>query len=266
MNLNPLDRGSEAISPTAHYTGHIWVRNGLSHPELATTTGRALFEVTRPTMALLGLAVGTTLEQFLLERHRKIDERLARAIDDGLTQVLEVACGISGRGWRFKQRYGDRLTYVEADLRDMAARKRAALERMGSLGPRHRVMEVDALSDASLAAVVATLDPKEELAIITEGLLGYFEREQALGMWRRFAGTLSGFRAGLYLADMYVREDMSRVPIELARAVLGAFVRGRVHVHFEDDAEAARAARDAGFRDAVVHPTESLVRVLEANS
>ena len=45
----------------------------------------------------------------------------------------------------------------------MAARKRAALERMGSLGERHRVSEIDALRDddgpGSLAAVVAELDP-----------------------------------------------------------------------------------------------------------
>jgi hypothetical protein len=25
----PLRRGSDAISPTAHYTGHVWARNGL---------------------------------------------------------------------------------------------------------------------------------------------------------------------------------------------------------------------------------------------
>jgi hypothetical protein len=34
--------GPEAISPTAHYTGETWVRNGLSHPELETWQGRAL--------------------------------------------------------------------------------------------------------------------------------------------------------------------------------------------------------------------------------
>jgi len=51
--------------------------------------------------------------------------------------VIEVAAGLSPRGWRFRRRYGDRLTYVEADLPAMAARKRGALERMGSLGDRH---------------------------------------------------------------------------------------------------------------------------------
>ncbi len=31
---------SDAISPTAHYTGYVWARNGLSHPELETLEGR----------------------------------------------------------------------------------------------------------------------------------------------------------------------------------------------------------------------------------
>ncbi len=35
---------SETISPTAHYTGYVWARNGLSHPEFETIEGRVLFE------------------------------------------------------------------------------------------------------------------------------------------------------------------------------------------------------------------------------
>ena len=34
--------GGESISPTAHYTGYVWARNGLSHPELETLEGRLL--------------------------------------------------------------------------------------------------------------------------------------------------------------------------------------------------------------------------------
>ena len=36
-----LRRDSTAISPTAHYTGQVWSRNGLSHPELATREGHS---------------------------------------------------------------------------------------------------------------------------------------------------------------------------------------------------------------------------------
>src|SRR5918912_703704 len=130
-----LRRGSDAISPTAHYTGHVWGRNGLSHPELATLEGRVFFDALAPAMLASRAVGGPTLEGLLLARHRIIDELLTEAIEDGrVAQVIEIAAGMSPRGWRFAQRYGERLTYVEADLPAMAARKRQALERMGSLG------------------------------------------------------------------------------------------------------------------------------------
>src|SRR5437016_987554 len=154
-------RGSDAIGPTAHYTAHVWARNGMSHPALATATGRALFEATRAPMAVSKAFGGVTLEEFLLARHRLIDYLLERAIDEGsVATVLEIACGLSPRGWRFARRYGGRISYVEADLPAMAARKREALAPTGSLGEHHRVVEIDALADAgslSLAAVAAEL-------------------------------------------------------------------------------------------------------------
>ena len=264
-----LGRGSEAISPTAHYTGHVWFRNGLSHPELATSQGRLLFEAVRPTMALSGVLGGPTLEAYLLGRHRAIDERLKQAIEHrGATQVIEVGCGLSPRGWRFTNRYGDRLTYVEADLPEMAARKRGSLERMGSLSERHRVEELDALRDrgpGSLAQLTATLDRGQPLVIVTEGLLSYFERDQVLDMWNRFAETLSGFPSGRYVSDLHLSGDARGPHVRAFRAMLSGFVRGPVELHFGDVGEATAALRKAGFSEAAVHRADtSLVRIIDA--
>ncbi|MBV8955549.1 MAG: class I SAM-dependent methyltransferase, partial [Solirubrobacterales bacterium] len=134
-----------AIGPTAHYTAYVWSRHGLSHPELVTAQGRILFESLRPFIATSRLLRGPSLEAYLLTRHRAIDALLAEAIERAaVTQVIEVAAGLSPRGWRFARRYEDALTYVEADLPEMAARKRQALERMGALGERHRAAALDA--------------------------------------------------------------------------------------------------------------------------
>jgi len=133
----PRDR----IGPTAHYTGYVWARNGLSHPELETLEGRILFDSLQPAMIASRLAGGPTLEAYLLARHRAIDALLDSALERGeVSQVIEVACGLSPRGWRFTRRYGERIVYIEADLPEMAASKRLALERMGSLGDHHRDM------------------------------------------------------------------------------------------------------------------------------
>lgn len=253
----PLRPGPEVISPTAHYTGHVWARNGLSHPDLATLEGRVLFDAIAPLFFVSGTLGGPTIEGLLVARHHIIDALLAEAIDGGrVTQVVELACGMSPRGWRFAERYGHRITYVEADLPAMAARKRRALERMGSLGDHHRVAEVDALRDdgpRSLAALTKTLDRGRGLAILTEGLLNYFPTDEVRGMWRRFAHELERFDEGLYLADLIVGGSLFG-PIDRGfQLALAAFVRGGVGPHFGGEAQATTALRAAGFAHVGMH-------------
>lgn len=253
----------DRIGPTAHYTGYVWARNGLSHRELATTEGRVLFDSLQPTMLASRALGGPTLEQYLLARHRAIDSLLERAIErDGVGQVIEVAAGLSPRGWRFAQRYGERLTYVEADLPEMAARKRAALERMGSLSERHRVREVDALRDddgpGSLHAVLAELDERAGLAIITEGLLGYLPPDAVAGMWRRFASGLGRFSTGRYISDVHMGGAVTP-PVRVFRLLLSGFVRGRVYLHFGAPDEAVVALHGAGFATGEVRRAPEVV-------
>jgi O-methyltransferase involved in polyketide biosynthesis len=249
-----LRRGPDAISPTAHYTGHAWVRNELSHPDLATWQGRMLFGALDLPMALSRAVGGPTLEGALLARHRLIDHLLERSIEGGnIRQVIEPAAGMSPRGWRFSERYGEQIIYVEGDLPEMAERKRRALARMGSLGDRHRVVDLDVLRESgagSLRRVVEMLDPREGLAIITEGLLTYLNREQVFATWRRFADALGGFGGGRYLSDLRLA-GWNRAPAERAFGfVLSVFVRGRVYTHFVDEAEASAALKAAGFSQA----------------
>ncbi len=249
-----MSGGSETISPTAHYTGYVWARNGLSHPELETIEGRILFESLQPAM-LAGKLIGRgTLETYLLARHRAIDALLERAVERfSIRQVIEVAAGLSARGWRFVSRY-PQLTYVEADLPGMVARKRRALERMGSLGERHRVVELDVLrgeGPASLPAVSAELDPEHGLVIITEGLLGYLPTGAVEEIWARFAGVLSGFGRGRYISDIHVGAGQD-VSVRAFRVLLSLFVRGRVHLHFASPQEVVAALRRAGFDAAAV--------------
>jgi O-methyltransferase involved in polyketide biosynthesis len=252
---------SATISPTAHYTGYVWARNGLSHPALATTEGRVLFDSLHPLMLASGALGRPSLESYLLARHVAIDAVLQRAIDqDVITQVLEVAAGLSPRGWRFAQRYGDRITYVEADLPAMAERKRVALERIGSLDERHQVRKLDALKDSgpdSLAALGQELEHGAGLAIITEGLLAYVSTEDLNGIWRRFAATLNTFARGRYISDLHLGE-VQTAEVRAFRLVLQAFVRGRVTLHFSDATQAEAALREAGFAQASVRPANDI--------
>ena len=272
--------GSDRISPTAHYTGYTWARHGLSHPELSSREGRILFESLRPVMVASRALGGASLENYLLARHRAIDALLERAIEEhGIGQVIEVACGLSPRGWRFAERYGERITYVEADLPEMASRKRDALRRMGSLGAHHRVEDIDALRDdgpASLAALADGLRPRDGLIIITEGLLGYLTDDQVRGLWRRFAAVLGRFASGRYVSDLHIGE-VQTPQVRAFRILLSAFVRGQVHLHFENAAQTREALLAAGYTTAEVHraarlapgqggPGASMVHIIEATT
>jgi O-methyltransferase involved in polyketide biosynthesis len=258
----------------------VWARNGLSHEELSTREGRLLFESVRPVMTVARAAGGPSLESYLLTRHRAIDVLLEHAIEQhGVGQVIEVACGLSPRGWRFTERYGERLTYIEADLPGMAARKARALERMGSLNEHHRVVEVDALLDegpTSLGSLAAQLDRDGGLAIVTEGLLGYLPSAAVREIWERFAQTLAGFASGRYISDVHIGE-VQNVHVRAFRVVLSAFVRGRVHLHFGEVDEVEAALRAAGFTSATVRrsatvapetrgPGSGLAHILEAST
>jgi O-methyltransferase involved in polyketide biosynthesis len=267
-----------SIGPTAHYTGYVWSRHGLSHPELTTAEGRALYLAAAGPQLPLRLLGAPTIEDFLLARHTVIDALLEEAIAAGrVGQVLEVACGMSPRGWRFTERHPD-LVYVEADLPAMAARKRAALARIGR-PERHRVADLDALAPdgpLSLAAVAAALDPDRGLAIITEGLLSYLPRDAVLDLWSAFAAAIGRFPDGEYLSDLHVGADGPSLLGRAFAAALGAFVRTPVAVHFADAQEARGALLGAGFAAATVtrasdhpaapsRPGAGLVRIVRAS-
>jgi len=253
---------SERISPTAHYTGYVWVAHGCSHDAFATRTGRAMYRALRPVNAAAHAMGMPTLEGMLLARHHAIDHCLERAIEAGeIGQVVEVACGLSPRGWRLRQRYGDALDYVEADLPGMIARKRDVLAQLGA-SPHHRTAEIDALADSgptSIDALCTSLDPARGTAIVTEGLVNYFDRATITAMWARFARALARFPHGMYVSDLVTQDVAQGGLVAAFRRLLGAFVRGSLHIDFADGADAERALEAAGFAAAAAYAPRDLV-------
>lgn len=250
----------ETISPTAHYTGYVWFVHGQSHEAFATRTGRFMYQALRAPNIVAHRVNLPTLEGMLLARHRLIDLRLAQAIDSGaISQVVEVAAGLSPRGWRFRNRYGDRITYVEADLPGMIAHKRRILAELGGETAHHRTSEIDALADTgptSIAGVCDSLDPARGTAIITEGLINYFDTPTMLGMWRRFATALRRFPHSLYLSDLLLREGNDGPFVAGFQWLLSAFVRGKVHMHFDSVEQAEDEMAGVGLAGSLLDPRD----------
>lgn len=250
----------ETISPTAHYTGYVWFAHGQSHEAFATRGGRLMYRALRAPSVVLHHAGLPTLEGMLLARHRLIDLRLSQAIDAGeISQVIEVAAGLSPRGWRFRKRYGDRITYVEADLPGMISRKRRVLAALDGETATHRTAEIDALADHgphTIEAICASLDPGRGTAIITEGLINYFDLPTLAAMWKRFAHALQRFPRNLYLSDLLLRAGNEGPFVKGFGWVLSAFVRGRTYLHFDSQQAAEDALAAAGFIGVLLDPRD----------
>lgn len=250
---------SSRISPTAHYTGSIWARHGLSHPALSSRLNGTLYQLARPLVwATAPLVGGLSLELALLQRHRLIEAVIVDAVEQrGVRQIVEIAAGMSARGLRLSERFADReLVYVEADLPQMAAGKREALS--GLRGPRHHVVDVDALQASgplSLpGATAALLDPGQPTLVITEGLLNYFQVPQVLELWGRIASFLGAFPEGTYVFDLICGDVLVRLPqVGIFFRALSVVARGRTTPHFRDPEEAAERLREAGFDELIWH-------------
>ncbi|WP_370867416.1 class I SAM-dependent methyltransferase [Atopomonas sediminilitoris] len=276
-------RESAHISPSAHYTGFVWFRHGLSEAPFASDFGRFAHRVLRPVTWGARRFFGLDIERFLLQRHLLIDARLEQTIArDGVTQVVEIACGLSPRGRRMRKQY-PQLTYVEADLPEMASSKRELLRVQGWLGPRHRVEAVDILADSgelSLSALFAGLDRSKPVVVITEGLLNYFERPVVERFWRALAQQLQAFPAATYLTELY--PDLTEHPryrqLRWGVWLIGKLTRGGYPLHYQTEAAIAEAGKTCGFRAVQVlnpdqqpaalglprGPLASLVRIVEA--
>lgn len=248
-----FSRTDAAISPTALYTGTVWRRNGLSHPAFATFAGTALWTGLVGPRRLASLLGAPDLDTLLLARHHSIDTLLEQAIESGeISQVVEIAAGLSPRGWRFASRYGSDLTYIETDLPEMARRKEDLLTRAELMGPGHHVRVLDAFEPAgpnSLDALADELDPDQGTAVITEGLINYFPMTHVVTLWNSVGSTLHRFPRGLYLSDLHLDQAPGAVTAT-AKFLITAFVRGNVYLHFDSEQDAIDALRKAGFDDA----------------
>jgi O-methyltransferase involved in polyketide biosynthesis len=275
---------SSGISFTALYTGAVWHRYGLSDDALTTREGQLLYHLMTPFEAASKAAIGGNIRTFLLQRHLIIDHLIETAIrEQGITQVLEIAAGMSPRGIRLRERHPT-LHMVEADLPDMAARKALRLMAAGRLGPHHQITPIDILAEQGEQALETVIDRvfdnDKPLVVVTEGLTSYFPLTVISDFWRRLAKVLSRRPGSVYLSESYYRpgQPLLNGTLNALGHLLGAATRSQVSFHFKSDPEARQHFSGCGFTDVTVHDPrawygilpipesrgEPMVRVIEA--
>ncbi|WP_430461642.1 class I SAM-dependent methyltransferase [Thalassolituus sp. LLYu03] len=245
------------ISISAHYTGYVWYRNGLSAPAFVTLAGRIANAALTPVNAFLKGVAGASIDTFLLQRHSVIDHLVSQLIEEqGVEQVVEIAAGLSPRGYRLRKRF-PHITYLEADLPGMARRKGALLNALGT-GPEHSVKPcniLEASGEQSIQALLAGLDPAKKTLIVTEGLVNYFDLPTIRSVWARMAQGLKTFPAAWYVTDLY--PDFADHPayryVKFAQKLVGFFTRGEWPLHYPSDKAIREGFMQDGFRDVEVH-------------
>jgi hypothetical protein len=202
-----------SISPTAHYTSYIWVKHNLSPIHLRTPTGILLFYILEPLMMISRTMNGPTIENMLMARHQMIDTKLCDLIEKGMvTQVIEIASGLSGRGKRIVEKY-DNVTYYETDFEKMIFLKQKLISSSrNDLNPNHKFFTLNALKDSEVDSLKKLFDNHlqvdQGIVVITEGLLPYFTQEETLRFWSLLSTELSRSFLGVYLSDFHLKEDL----------------------------------------------------------
>lgn len=244
------------ISFTAHYTGYIWYQMGISHPALATTKGKTLAALVHPIESWAEKYVGGSMRTTLKQRHTMLDTHLEQLIQQYPNlQVLEIACGLSPRGWWFRQHHPD-IYYRELDLPDMAATKQAALQQ---IEPHvDDVLSVDLFTEA-FANVFKVFDPKRPLVIISEGLINYFEKPLLQQLIQAIAIYGRDFKELHYLTDLYPEPTQNKLATIIwnSSRLLKLMSRSAFSFHFKTPAEVENFFHEAGFKQVeVLQPKE----------
>ncbi len=249
------------VSPTAYYTSFIWIKNGLSDPALGSRLGNFFYYSLKPFLLTFSNSfIEFNKERKLLFRHKTINKILTQAIETGeVRQVFEIASGLSPRGYRFAKKYSDiGLKYIEGDLPLMAQEKQHRLQNNNLSPHNHLVVDLDILnangSNNFEKIIKDRFDPDIKTAIITEGLLMYFNFPLVQSFWKRFAATLSQFNHGLYLSDIGIDLSTSKLSSsKIYYRFLSAFVKQNVYQHFKDPSESIEFLKNAGFNTITLH-------------
>lgn len=162
------------ISPTAKLTAYWRAQSRMAYAaEIAEAVGA---EQTAKKMMGAGVPEMTAFSVLsIVARYRSVNFALK---ESGLTNVLELACGLSPRGLEIAR---DQGIYVGTDLPGISEetfpvfRKIASREKISEANLHYRVVNAMEADQLETAAAVFNAEP---LAICNEGLLMYLSKEE----------------------------------------------------------------------------------------
>lgn len=244
MEKQPSEHAS--ISFTAHYTGEMWQKLGLSHPALATKRGKQLHKLMYPIEWFANTFFGVTTNKTLTSRHHLIDQCAIKFIEKfPNTQVVEIAAGLSPRGWRFLQNHAD-ISYAEIDLTAMSQLKQTKSQNLPAPTPSFHTIDIikDDLSD-----FFNELDKNRPVLIITEGLINYFSLDVLAKLSQKLAKHLQAFSNTAWITENYpfsTNKNYNKL-VKTASFALGKLTKSSFSFYFDKPASLIDFFQKNGF-------------------
>jgi len=126
----------------------------------------------------------------------------------GITQILEVAAGLSPRGLAMTA--DPDVIYAATDLPEILEQEKAMAEailsRLNSSRPNLHFETANALDLESLLRASSIFTADRPLAIITEGLLPYFNREEEAMLAKNIRDILSRYHGVWITSDVHTKQ------------------------------------------------------------
>jgi O-methyltransferase involved in polyketide biosynthesis len=140
------------------------------------------------------------------EARYKVTDRII--MQRGITQILEVAAGLSPRGIAMSE--NPDVIYVATDLPQILDQEKAIalaiLSRLNATRPNLHFEAANVLDRESLSKALAIFGPDRPVAIITEGLLPYFSREEKTVLANNMHEILRRYRGVWIASDVHTKQ------------------------------------------------------------
>jgi O-methyltransferase involved in polyketide biosynthesis len=102
------------------------------------------------------------------------------------------------------------------------------------------------------------------VAIITEGIINYFDPDTIQSVWRRIGDIFNEGAGGIYLTDNCPMQKEHRYFffLDMFFKIMGMISRGKLYYHFSSDDSTKQAFSDLAFRATEVYRPENFYETL----
>jgi len=147
-------------------------------------------------------------------RYHALNAAMA-APDREILQVIELAAGISPRGFQWSQMNPGTI-YIESDLPQLMIHKsklirNARMAQEQTSRGIHHCCAVDVLDLESLVKAVEVLDTKNAFTIITEGLLLYFGKDEMQRFLQNMKSVLLKYPNAVWVTDFVTQKNLQEL-------------------------------------------------------